>query len=147
MRMILTVAMALSLVGSVSGQAMPLVTIDKTNLAPPPPNAPPGTLDTVQPEGKAFVGQVPDTWGVYVMFGTNTTANGFTAFANTTANVFPIQQPTPPNGQAWKFPGPLAASANWTSPYYCRAELIKTTTNQFGVKISTVTSTALLLVK
>ena len=94
--MILTVAMALSLVGSVSGQAMPLVTIDKTNLAPPPPNAPPGTLDTVQPEGKAFVGQVPDTWGVYVMFGTNTTANGFAAFANTTANVFPIQQPTPP---------------------------------------------------
>ena len=145
--MILTVAMALSLVGSVSGQAMPQETIDKTNLAPPPPNAPPGTLDTVQPEGKAFVGQVPDTWGVYVMFGTNTTANGFAAFANTTANVFPIQQPTPPNGQAWKFPGAAAASANWTSPYYCRAQLIQTTTNPFGNKISTATSTTLLLVK
>lgn len=132
MRMILTLAMTLGFMTLTAnvGSAQ-IVTIDKTNLTPPPANAPAGTPDTVQPEGKASVGQVPGTWEVKIMFGT-IAAGVFTPFGNTPIIAMGIRQPTQANGQLWRVGGKVSEKANWVAPYYCKADLT--------VTINTVTS-------
>ena len=141
MRTISTLAVTLGFMALTAniGSAQ-IVTIDKINLSAPPANAPPGTQDTVQPEGKASIAPQPGTWTVVVTFGT-LTGGVFTPFPDTTTATFPITAPTPQNGATWKFPGLEYTKATWTAPYYCRAQLKR---DYYGISVK---STAHMQVK